>query len=161
MVIRILVTLALIALILALNTVIAHAEGEEECNNWERITSIVLSESTRQPLEAQVEVARVAVTKGACFIDENFYAGWRVAQYILRTDPRNCIVNLHCRVYHLLNTVDPAVRESAALAAHIALEESPRVPRYHVDNWQSEASWWDSPRACPAGWFIIAELKVC
>lgn len=131
------------------------------CNEFETIQSIVLSEATRQPLEAQIEVARVAVTHGACALDGNFYTGYMVAERVVSTTPFTCITNTHCRAYFLLSTIDPAIRESAALAAHVALTESPRVRRFHFDNWQSSVSWWEATSACPAGWWIVGELKVC
>lgn len=132
-----------------------------DCNNFEAIQSVILSEATHQPFAAQLEVARVVVTKGACFRDSHFYTGYGVAERILSERPHDCIANTHCRAYFLLDTIDPRLRELPALAAHVALTESPRVPRYHFDRWDSNAYWWNSPSACPAGWFIVGELKVC
>lgn len=138
-----------------------YADSGDSCNQFETLQSIILSEATRQPLEAQIEVARVAVTHGACELDGNFYSGYAIAERIVRDNPVGCIANTHCRAYHLLATIDPVVREPAAQAAYIALTEQPRVVRRHFDNWQSTATWWESLSACLHGWFIIAELKVC
>lgn len=132
-----------------------------DCNEFLTIQSIILSEATRQPFAAQLEVARVAVTHGACELDGNFYTGYRIAKRIIRDDPMGCIANTHCRAYYLLTTIDPVIRESAAQAAYLALTERPRVIRSHFDNWQSSAYWWDSLSACPYGWQIVGELKVC
>ena len=131
------------------------------CNEFETIQSIILSEATSQPFEAQLEVARVAVTHGACELDGNFYTGYAVALRLLSEHPHECIQSIHCRAYFLRDTIDPTVREPAALSAHIALTETPRVSRYHFDNWQSTAYWWDAISACPNGWWIVGELKVC
>ena len=138
-----------------------RAESDDpRCNNFLTIQSIILSEATRQPLMAQIEVARVAITKGVCFLDGNFYTGYGVA---LRHNASalSCLNNWHCRAYFMPETIDPRARESAALAAHIGLTEVPRIPRFHFDNWQSHAAWWNSPRACPFGNWTIAELRVC
>jgi len=140
-----------------------HAQSGD-CNEFETIQSIILSEATHQPYEAQLEVARVAVTHGVCNLDRNFYTGYGVAERIrTQADDGNaqCIRSTHCRAYFLLYTIDPDIREPAARASHYALTESPRIARYHFDNRLSTAYWWDSPRACPSGWFIISELKVC
>lgn len=162
MITRILVTIVLILLILALNPLKAYAEGEEGCNNWERIQSIILSEATRQSFEAQLEIARVVVTKGVCFLDGQFYAGYAVAIHVLETNRNACILNTHCRAYFLLPTIDSRVRETAALASHVALTESPRVARYHFDAHNAPLySWWNNPRACPNGHWVVDLTRVC
>lgn len=154
---RIFLSLLLIILTLLLSSTRVFAS----CNEFETIQSIILSEATRQPFEAQLEVARVAVTHGVCELDANYYTGYGIAERILRDNPVGCIANTHCRAYYLLATIDPSVRESAAIASHVALTEVPRVSRFHFDNWQSSAYWWDSIAACPSHWFIIGQLKVC
>ena len=158
---RLILTILLVILAILLSSSPIHADSGDSCNNFETIQSIILSEATRQPLEAQVEIARVAVTKGACYLDANFYTGYGIAQRIMADRPNDCIASVHCRAYFLLYTIPPETRESAARAAYVALTESPRVPRYHFDSWGSVASWWDSPRACPNGWFIVGLTKVC
>jgi len=132
-----------------------------ECNEFESVQSVVLSERMTGSLAEDIEIARVAVTKGACYRDENFYTGYGIAQRILRDEPVRCIANTHCRAYALLGTIDPAIREPAAMAAHIALTEWPRVQRYHFDRFDSTATWWDALSACPNGWFIVGLTKVC
>lgn len=132
-----------------------------DCNNFERIQSIILSERTRGTLEEDVEIARVVITKGVCDLDPSFYAGYRIALRTLYSDPTRCIDNIHCRAYFLLDTIDPSIRETAARASHVALTERPHIPRYHFDAWGSEAYWWDDVRACPYGWFIVGLTKVC
>lgn len=156
---RQLATIILLACIVAMPRP-AYAE-DASCNQWERVQSVILSEATSQPFEAQLEIARVVVTKGACFLDSDFYAGYGIAERIALSNPRGCISNTHCRAYFLLHTIDPAIRESSALAAHYALTESPRISRYHFDRFDSTAYWWNSLRACPNGWFIVGETKVC
>ena len=159
--IRALITTILVILLLWLGSVRVSAQSDDSCDNFLTIQSIILSEATRQPFEAQLEVARVAVTHGVCNVDSRFYSGYALAERIFRDAPQACIASIHCRAYFLLYTIPPDVRESAARASYVALTESPHVPRYHFDNWLSTAYWWDSPRACPNGYFIIAELKVC
>ena len=127
------------------------------CNNFERVQSIILSEATRQPLAAQVEVARVAITKGACFVDPSFYAGYGVA---LRAAQIGDMTNHHWKSYFAPEMFPADVRESVAVAAHRALTE-PRVERWHFDRWDSQAWWWDDVRACPNGWAIMGEIKFC
>lgn len=158
---RLFLTILLLILLFLLSSSPIHAQSPDSCNNFETIQSIILSEATRQPFEAQLEVARVAVTKGACYLDANFYTGYGIATRIRDESPVNCGRSIHCRAYFLLYTIDPSVRESAATAAYVALTERPRVTRYHFDSWGSTAYWWDSLSACPGRWFIIAELKVC
>lgn len=152
----------LIVALFFLNISITHADSPEpQCNQFETIQSIILSEATSQPYEAQLEVARVAVTRGPCLLDSNFYTGYGIATDIAEHNPRGCIANTHCLAYYLLYAIDPTVRESAARASYTALTEVPQVKRFHFDNWQSQSDWWDSREACPSGWFIVAELKVC
>lgn len=135
---------------------------EDSCNQWERIQSILLSEATRQLLDTKIELARVIVTKGACYLEPDFYTGYGIALSVLRFGGyESCSLNTHCRAYFMLSDIPLDIRESAALAAHIALTEEPHVRRFHFDNWQSNAYWWDSPRACPGGWFITGDFKVC
>lgn len=153
------VLLAILAFLLSFSQI--HAQSPDSCNNFEFIQSVILSEATRQPFEAQLEVARVAVTKGACYLDANFYTGYGIAERIIQSDPSACIYSTHCRAYYLLSTIDPTVRESAAVAAYVSLTEYPRVPRFHFDRWDSSAYWWNDPRACPHGWFIVGLTKVC
>jgi len=120
---------------------------------------VILSEATNQPLPTQIEVARVAVTKGACFRSPDFYAGYGVA---LRHVNR-CVANWHCRAYFLMDTLAEDVRESAAQAAHWALTEDPRIARYHFDYVAAPLpAWWVG--ACDArghDTFISGELRVC
>lgn len=132
-----------------------------DCDNFERIQSIILSERTRGTLDEDIEIARVVITKGACDLDPSFYSGYRIALQTLYRNPSECINNIHCRAYFLLDTIDPSIRETAAQASHIALTESPHFPRYHFDAWGSNAYWWDDVRACPYGWFIVGLTKVC
>lgn len=135
---------------------------DSDCNQFERIQSILLSEATRQPYDTKLELARVIVTKGACYLEPDFYTGYGVALSVLRLGGYDaCIVNTHCRAYFFLYDINPDIRESAALAAYTALTESPQVPRFHFDNWQSTATWWNSDKACPNGWFITGDFKVC
>lgn len=158
---RLFLTLLLVILVFLLSFTRIYADSPESCNNFETIQSIILSEATHQPLEAQLEVARVAVTHGACTLDANFYTGYGVGTRTLERNPSDCILSIHCRSFFLLYTIDPLVRESAARASYLALTESPRVPRYHFDSADSTAYWWSSLSACPYGWFITGDLKVC
>lgn len=168
--IRIALSILILSLASLLSPTMAYAqspiedetETETDCNQWERIQSILLSEATRQPLDTKLELARVIVTKGACYLEPDFYTGYGVALSVLRFGGyESCSRNTHCRAYFMLSDIPLDIRESAALAAHIALTESPRIPRFHFDNWQSSATWWDSPRACPNGWFVTGDFKVC
>lgn len=147
-----------------------HAQSPiDDCNQFERIQSILLSEGTSQPFETKLELARVIVSKGACYLESDFYTGYGVALSVLREKGYEaCRLNTHCRAYFYLYGVDAGVRESAALAAHVALTESPRVPRYHMDAANNEmAYWWFSDKACPnvfdggLHWFISGEFRVC
>jgi hypothetical protein len=150
-----------------LGTYTRSSADSGSCNEFESVQSVILSEATRQPFEAQLEIARVVVTKGVCYLDIHYYAGYGIAYRIYDAAVRGevpydaCARNTHCRAYYLLSTIDPAIREPAALAAHVALTESPRIPRYHFDNRNSLAYWWGSPSACPHGWFITGDLKAC
>lgn len=159
--IRLTVSLLLVLLTFLLSFTRIHAQSPDTCNNFERIQSIILSERTRGSLAEDIEIARVALTKGVCYLDGNFYTGYGIADRIMRDEPVRCIANTHCRAYYLLSTIDPDVREPAAMAAYIALTEQPRIPRYHFDSWGSTATWWDSLSACPNGWFVIGLTKVC
>lgn len=149
--------------VLAAALLSAHpAHAAADCNQFESIQSVILSEGAYQPLAAQLEIARVAVTKGACFRDEHFYGGYGVAQFIAENEPAHCILSVHCRAYFMLYTIPPDVRENAAIAAHIALTESPPVARYHFDAAASTpALWWFDARACPSGFFIVGDTRVC
>lgn len=158
---RITLSLLLVILVFLLSFTRIHAQSPDTCNNFERIQSIILSERTRGSLAEDIEIARVVVTKGACFLDGNFYGGYGIARRVLFNDPQHCIESIHCQAYFLLDTIDPAVREPAALAAHIALTESPSIRRFHFDSWASSAYWWDDLSACPSGWFVIGLTKVC
>lgn len=149
------VLLVFVAILLSFTRVSAS------CNEFESVQSVVLSERTRGSLAEDIEIARVAVTKGACYRDANYYTGYGIAEHVLRDNSVGCISNTHCRAYFLLYTIDPSIRELAALASHIALSEMPPVRRFHFDRYDSTAAWWDALSACPNGWFIVGMTKVC
>lgn len=139
-------------------TSIAHAE----CNEFESVQSVVLAEGAYQPLPAQIEIARVAVTHGACNLDSHFYSTFGVAQRIATNDPSRCIAVMPCQAFYMLYTISPDVRESAAVAAYVALTESPRIARYHFNSADAPLYWWwSSPIACPSGYFIVGDMRFC
>lgn len=133
--------------------------GAAVCDAFERIQSAIASEAARQPFAAQVEVARALVTKGACEAGPDFLAGLRVAR---DAASRGQYHNHHARAYFDLYSFDAALRESWALAAHIALTEQPPVRVYHFDRADAPRyAWWDDARACPRGDWVIGELRFC
>ena len=131
------------------------------CNEFETVQSIVLSEAMGQSLPAKIEVARVAVTHGACNLDRHFWTGYGVAERVMREAPKECITNHHCRAYNMLYSIDPVIRESAAIASYIALTEEPRVDRWHVVSIYDNSAWMQDKRACPNGTWQVDSLLVC
>lgn len=133
-----------------------------DCNRFESIQSVLLSEGANQSLSTLIEMARVVHTKGDCEIDEHFYTGYGVARFIAENEPSHCILSVHCRAYFILYSIEPSKRENAAFASYIALTEQPQVRRYHFDSADAPiAYWWNSPRACPLGWFISGDFRIC
>lgn len=155
-----------IALLLAMAPVTVRAaqtatdfDGLAVCDEPSRIMSVIASEATRQPFAAQVEVARVMVTKGACEAGTDFLAGLRVAR---AAASRGDYGNHHARAYFNLYSFPPDLLAQWGRAAHIALTEQPRVPRYHFDRADATRfAWWDSLRSCPNGDFVIGDLRFC
>lgn len=133
-----------------------------DCNRFESIQQVLLSEGANQPLPTLIELARVVHTKGDCFRDDNYYSGYAIARFIAENEPSHCIASVHCRAYYLLYSIPPSEREPVAIAAYIALTERPAVSRFHFDNADAPlAAWWDNPIACPTGWFLSGDFRIC
>lgn len=132
-----------------------------DCNRFENIQSIILSEGANQPLAAKIEMARVIHTKGDCYLDEHYYSGYGIARSVLETNPSACASNVHCSAYFMLYSIAADERESAAIAAYIVLTEYP-TPRYHFDAADAPlAYFWNSPIACPNGYWVVGDIRVC
>lgn len=137
----------------------SNSGGTTYCNEFERIQSVIASEATRQPFDAQLEIARAMVTKGACEAGPDFLAGLRVAR---QAASRGNYQNHHARAYFNLYSFDAALRESWAQAAHIALTEQPRQIVRHFDAANAPRwAWWDDARACPSGDYVIGGIRFC
>jgi hypothetical protein len=146
--------------LLALTTRVAWADEPETGNQFECIQHALASEGLRQPPAALLDMARVLRDKGACFRDPSWLTGWGVAQR--HRDSGACLGNHHCRAYFFFETFDAELREPLAVAAHVALTEQPPVRRYHFDAARAPLVWWwSSRRACPNGFWVIGDMRIC
>lgn len=125
-----------------------------ECNRIAFAMSAIASEAANQPIVAQINVARAVRDNASCG-DPNYLSGYRIAL----NDP--AANNHHARAYFQIDSFDQEKRWKWFVAAYIAYTESDRVPIRHFTRFDSTATWWDSPKACPNGWWVIEETRFC
>lgn len=128
--------------------------GGTDCQRVPFAASVIASEGARQPLEAQVNIARAVRDNAPCG-DSNYLSGYGAA--LRRVNPSNH----HWRAYFAFHSFAEELQEQWLRAATIAYTEEPRIPVRHFDRADGNAWWWDSPRACPNGHWIIGDLKFC
>ena len=116
--------------------------------------SAIASEAANQPFEAQLNVARAVRDNAPCG-DPHYLTGYGIAIQDPTAD------NYHARAYFDLDSLNSKNILQWFMASFMAYTEEPRITIRHFDNVNSTAWWWDSPQACPNGYYEIGELRFC